>query len=186
VAVAGDGDGDGGGVERKGFMSWVGRSLLVAVMVVGCKDEPAEPEHEHAHDASTEGDAAEFEGCPESTPAFALGMSTAGDEGRITVVLREASAVPPVRYFNDWALEFTDADGAPLDDVDVVRARAYMRVHNHYGTPDPKLAQREDEPAVFDFKRINLFMRGPWEVQLTLRSESAGEDNVVVHVCVDE
>jgi hypothetical protein len=156
-----------------------------AIGLTGCKEDPPKPD-DRVHDGGSHDDAAEFEGCPESTPVFELGMSSAGEQGRITVVLHEASAVPPVRYFNDWALEFTDADGAPLEDVEVVRARAYMRVHNHYGTPDPRVAQREDEPAVFDLERINLFMRGPWEVQLTLRSESAGEDDVVVHVCVDE
>jgi hypothetical protein len=165
---------------------WALRCLVAsAIGLTGCKEDPSKPD-DHAHDGGPHEDAAEFEGCPESTPVFELGMSSAGDEGRITAVLRDASAVPPVRYFNDWALEFVDADGAPLEDVEVLRARAYMRVHNHFGTPDPTVVQREDEPAVFDFTRINLFMRGPWEVQLTLRSEAAGEDDVVVNVCVDE
>lgn len=160
-------------------------ALLLGMALAACKDESAKLPDEHPHDGGHEEDDG-FVGCPDDIPAFELGAQTAGSRGRINVVLREASAVPPVRYFNDWTLEVTDADGAPLEDVEVVRARAYMRVHNHYGTPDPKVVQHEDEPALFDFERLNLFMRGPWEVQLTLRSESAGEDDVVVNVCVDE
>lgn len=182
MAVVEDSSGDRAGAAVRWASRWL---VAAAIGLAGCKEDPAEPD-EHVHDAGPHDDAAEFEGCPESTPLFELGMSSAGEAGHITVVLREASAVPPVRYFNDWTLEFTDAEGAPLEDVEVLRARAYMRVHNHYGTPDPKVVRREDERAVFDFKRLNLFMRGPWEVQLTLRSESAGEDDVVVNVCVDE
>ena len=171
-------------------MRAVVRCLVVfGIGLASCKEGAATPE-DHAHDAGHGGepgaDAAEFEGCPDTIPVFESGMTTLGSKGQIAVVLRDASGVPPVRYFNDWTLTFTDAGGAPLEDVEVLRARAYMRVHNHYGTPDPTVTQHEDEPALFDFDRINLFMRGPWEVQLTLRSESAGEDDVVVNVCVDE
>jgi hypothetical protein len=160
-------------------------ALWFGIGLTGCGEESARDPEKHLHDGG-HGDAAEFEGCPENLPAFELGAQTAGSRGAINVVLREASAVPPVRYFNDWTLEVTDADGAPLEDVEVVRARAYMRVHNHYGLPDPTVVQQEDEPALFALERLNLFMRGPWEVQLTLRSESAGEDDVVVNVCVEE
>lgn len=163
--------------------------LVLGIGLVGCKEEEPTSPGEGVHDAGPgehEADAAEFEGCPDHIPAFEAGMTTLGSQKRIAAVLREASAMPPERYFNDWTLEFTDAEGAPLEDVEVLRARAYMRVHDHYGTPDPSVAQREAEPALFDLERINLFMRGPWEVQLVLRSESAGEDDVVVDVCVEE
>jgi hypothetical protein len=156
--------------------------VAFGIALAGCKDEQAE----HSHDASAHADAAEFEGCPQETPRFEPGMTTLSAEGRIAVVLQDASGIPPVRYFNDWTLAFTDAEGAPLEDLEVLRARAYMRVHNHYGTPDPRVVRQDDDPSVFELERINLFMRGPWEVQLTLRSESAGEDDVVVHVCVEE
>jgi hypothetical protein len=163
----------------------LGGLLPLSLLVAGCGDED-DPNHRTSHDHDGGADAAEFEGCPESTPVFEVGMSTPGRAGRIMAVLRDASDLPPARYFNDWTLAFTDAAGAPLEDVDVVKARAYMRVHDQYGLPDPSVARRAVEPAAFDFKRLNLFMRGPWEVQLSLRSESAGEDDVVVDVCVDE
>jgi hypothetical protein len=166
--------------------SVVGCLLVLGLAMAGCNEDSPEHADDPEQDAGEQGDAAAFQGCPDSIPTFELGMSATGSAGHIKAVLRDASGVPPVRYFNDWTLEFTDADGQPLDDVEVVRARAYMRVHNHYGTPDPNVTQHDDAPSLFDFKRINLFMRGPWEVQLTLRSERAGEDDAVFNVCVDE
>jgi hypothetical protein len=175
-------------------MSWVVRSLLAASLVVGgCKesndggaDDARVKGHDHHTDGGLDVDAAEFEGCPDSTPEFTLGMSASGRDGKITASLRDASSAPPTRYFNDWTLAFSDADGAPLEDVEIILARAYMRVHGHYGTPDPTLHQLADEPSVFELQRLNLFMRGPWEVQLILKSDSLGEDHVVFDVCVEE
>lgn len=179
-------------------MSWVVRTALAcSLLTVGCKDsKPAEADDDKQHqhegdgglnaDADVDVDAAEFEGCPDGTPELMLGMQATGQDGKITATLREASSVPPARYFNDWTVALSDADGAPLEDGEIIRARAYMRVHGHYGTPDPELAALADEPSVFELKRLNLFMRGPWEVQLLVKSEALGEDSIVFHVCVEE
>ena len=143
--------------------------------------------HEQADDAGVDqADAADFEGCPDSIPPFALGMSARSRDGSIKAVLRAASSLPPARFLNDWTVEFTDAQGNPLPNVSLRQARAFMPVHGHYGTPDPRLTQHEDEPALFDLDALNLFMRGPWQVQLSLSAPSTGETALVFEVCVEE
>jgi hypothetical protein len=125
-----------------------------------------------------------FEGCPESTPPFALGMQTAGELGRITGTLIDASNAPPLRYLNDWTVEFVDGEGQPIEDVSIRRARPFMPVHGHDGNVQPSV--RQERPGRFTVDGLNLNMRGPWEIQFQLRSPSAGDDYVVFHVCVEE
>jgi hypothetical protein len=140
-------------------------------------DAGAESEHEHEHEST-------FEGCPESTPPFALGMQAVGELGRITGTLIDASNAPPLRYLNDWIVEFVDGEGQPLEDVSIRRARPFMPVHGHDGNVQPSV--RQEQPGRFAVDGLNLNMRGPWEIQFQLRSPSAGDDYVVFHVCVDE
>lgn len=151
-------------------------SCLVASLVA-CGDD--------AGDAPNE-EGAEFEGCPDSIPEFSHGMSAATEDGDIQAVLREASPSPPARFFNHWTVELTRADGSALEEGSVGGVRAFMPVHGHYGTPDPRVRRRDDEPAVFDIEKLNLFMRGPWEVTLTVSSASGGDAAIVFEVCVEE
>lgn len=127
----------------------------------------------------------EFVGCPESIPPFALGMRQSGDQGRLGAALVDASRVPPLRYLNDWTLGFTRADGTPLGDVILTKARAFMPVHGHDGIVPPTI-EPQPEPGRVRVRGLNFNMRGPWEVQLSLRSASAGDDYVVFHICVQE
>jgi hypothetical protein len=130
-------------------------------------------------------DAAVFTGC-DGVPAFALGRAAESRNGRIGAALLQASQLPPARFLNDWKVSFDDAHGGSLDDAAVRDARAYMPLHGHYGKPDPSVTQHADQPAVFDIDALNLFMRGQWQVQLTVASPSAGEDVLVFEVCVEE
>jgi hypothetical protein len=126
-----------------------------------------------------------FVGCPESIPPFALGMHQSGDQGRLVATLVDASRVPPLRYLNDWTLDFARADATPAGDVVLTKARAFMPVHGHDGIVPPTL-ERLAEPGRVRVRGLNFNMRGPWEVQLTLSSASAGDDYVVFHICVQE
>jgi hypothetical protein len=126
-----------------------------------------------------------FMGCPDSIAPFALGMRQSGDQGRLAALLLDASRVPPLRYLNDWTLDLSRADATPLADVVLTKARAFMPVHGHDGIVPPTL-ERLPEPGRVRVRGLNFNMRGPWEVQLTLSSPSAGDDYVVFHICVQE
>jgi hypothetical protein len=69
--------------------------------------------------------------------------------------------------------------------VVLTKARAFMPVHGHDGIVPPTL-ERLAEPGRVRVRGLNFNMRGPWEVQLTLSSASAGDDYVVFHICVQE
>jgi hypothetical protein len=137
-------------------------------------------------DSTDEGDdeESEFEGCPDSTPTFALGMQAAGMLGHITGTLIGASKVPPERYLNDWTVEFVDEAGAPVEDVSIRSVRPFMPVHGHDGNVKPVV--HPETAGRFAITGFNLNMRGPWEMQFQLRSAQAGDDYVVFHVCVQE
>ena len=128
---------------------------------------------------------AQFEGCPDSVPPFALGMQARVVEGRIHAKLVTASPAPPMRYLNDWTVALTDADGEALEDVRIESARPFMPVHGHDGNLEPTLRAASD-PGTFSIADLNLFMRGPWEIQLRVHSDSAGDGYVVFDVCVAE
>lgn len=156
-------------------------TLWMCLCFAACADAvDIDEQHDKAHD-----DAAEFEGCPESIPKFSLGMSTENDDGSIKVSVLEASPSPPARFLNDWTVKLTGSDDAPRNDVKLSRVRAFMPVHGHYGTPDPKLKEHDEDPNVFDVDKLNLFMRGPWQILLDVNSDD-GASQLVFEVCVEE
>ena len=148
--------------------AWLRIWACSCVCLFACGD--SEDGEHNEHD-----EAAEFEGCPEDIPEFSFGMTTATEDGTLKAALVDASPAPPARFFNDWTIEFKDADDAPAEDVRLRRARAFMPVHGHYGTPDPRLGQHGDAPAVFDLDRLNLFMRGPWQIILSVSSPNTSK-----------
>lgn len=168
--------------------------LVLALAACGGAAAPPDP-HEHpAVDAGQDADEepaadgeaeAAFEGCPDSVPPFALGMQARVVEGSIHASVIEASPAPPMRYLNDWTVELSDAQGNALEDVRIESARPFMPVHGHDGNLQPKV-RALSEPGRFSVADLNLFMRGPWEIQLRLHAESAGDGYVVFDVCVAE
>lgn len=152
--------------------------------------EPADPTDAGAADAESDashpgqgqvGDD-DFKGCPEGIPDFD-GLSAVGEEKVFAVRVTEAMPAEPERYINNWTVEITTADGEPVDDVQIDRARTFMPIHGHDGNVQSVITPL-DEPGEFDVEKLNFTMRGPWEVQLWLYSESLGEDYVVLDVCV--
>lgn len=122
--------------------------------------------------------------CPESTPEFRINLEATGEDGNVVARLVDADRIPPRQFENDWTVEFRSADGEPLEDVDLVMARPYMPVHEHDGTYPPDVTPL-DEPGQFQVDNLNMWMIGPWQVQLTVESASAGDDYIVFNVCVD-
>jgi hypothetical protein len=91
--------------------------------------------------------------------------------------------MPARKYTNDWTLALTSVDGEPLDDVTITRLEAFMPVHDHFSRPP---ADTEPLEAGSEFSAtVHFTMRGPWEVQLEASSASAGDDYVVLDVCVE-
>jgi hypothetical protein len=129
--------------------------------------------------------AAVFTGC-DGAPAFGLGSTADSHDGRVQAALLAASALPPARFLNDWTVNLELPQGGSLDDATVRSVSAYMPQHGHYGKPDPLVTPRADRPDAFDIAALNLFMRGSWQVRLTVASPSAGEDLLTFEVCVEE
>jgi hypothetical protein len=152
---------------------------LALLLLLACGDDA--PSAIVATDASVEDDG--FMGCPADVPPLQLQAHARGSKLIATVLA--ASPVPARRYLNDWTVRFTDASGAALNDVSVVSARTWMPVHGHDGVVMPQVVRTSD-PAELQIRSLNFIMRGPWEVQLSLRSASAGDDAVVFHVCIAE
>ena len=155
---------------------WLALAALVGLL--GCDD--AGPES----DASATEDSGTFVPCPDSIPELAPGVTFDGRDGHIRVEVRQASKMPARKYRNDWRLVLTDADGEPLDDVEITRLEAYMPVHMHFSRPAAEV-EMLDQPGEAN-ATVYFTMRGPWEVQLEASSPSAGDDYVVLDVCVEE
>lgn len=151
-----------------------GRRALLAAVGVSCG----------AADMATSPDPAGYVACPENTPELAVGAVFSGQEGRVQVELTAASHLPARKYRNEWVLELLDADSRPIDDAVVARFEAFMPVHGHFSRPPAEIAER-DHPGDVD-ATIYFTMRGPWEVQMEVRSAAAGDDYVVLDVCVEE
>ena len=122
--------------------------------------------------------------CPDDAvdaSSFALGMPVMGDNQKIQAKLIAAMPTPPARYNNDWTIEFMDASGNALSDVDLTKAYADMPYHGH-GKAATSMTKLSD-PGQFDVG-INLFMRGYFDVQFSVSSPSAGDDMLHFKYCV--
>ena len=163
--------------------------LLLACASIACGGQessaaPATQVPADAGEGASEDDG--FVGCPDGgTPRFALGMRASGDSGVLAATLVAASQVPPQRYLNDWTIALSRSDGTALNDVVITRARPFMPVHGHDGIVVPTLQPLASSGQVL-VRGLNFNMRGPWEVQLSLHSPSAGDDYAVFHICVAE
>ena len=159
-----------------------GIALLVAALAgAGCGGDDDNGDHEHPMPVP-DGGYPEVP-CPADTPEFHIGLEATGDDALVKARLVDAVPAPPGRNFNDWTVDFQNPDGSALDDVELTHARSFMPVHGHDGIYDPVITQL-DEPGRFQVDRLNLWMYGPWLVELWVSSESAGGmDHIVFHVC---
>jgi len=168
-------------VKRTRFIGW----LVALSVLAACGDDDGDGDdsddgmgHPHVDGSLPEAP------CPEETPEFRIGLQATGEEGSIVAELIDADRVPPRKDENDWTIEFQDPDGNALEDAELTMARPFMPVHGHDGMYPPEVDPL-DNPGQFQVDNLNLWMTGPWQVQLTVASESAGDDYVVFHVCVD-
>lgn len=164
--------------------AWVSVGALL-LFACGSDEANETSARDAAVEAAVPDDETEFVGCPDTLSAFELGMEAAGAQGKLKAKLISASPAPPLRYLNDWTVELLDASGAPLEDATIRSARPFMPVHGHDGNVQPVVTPL-NERGRFAVNGLNFNMRGPWQVQLSLRSPSAGDDDVVFEICVAE
>jgi hypothetical protein len=157
-----------------------GLACLLPCLACGDAGDPAREGNDELR-----ADAATYEGCPATTPAFALGMQATGEAGKLRATLVAADPAPPMRYLNDWTLSFESVASGPLGDAQISMARPFMPVHGHDGNLKPTITRHASD-GTFLLEGLNLNMRGPWEIQLQVSSPSAGDDYIVFHVCVVE
>ena len=176
------------------------RALVCLVAVaIGCGEDSPDADSMRAIDAQVSArcldDIPEFIATPED------GMLARGKNDTVQARVIAADPAMPERFENDWTVRFTDAAGATLDEVEIVDACVFMPVHGHGGVP--REVTEAGEPGTFELKGLNLFMRGPWEVQLAVNTTDGtnspvestscdrdrkrpGRDLVLFRVCVPD
>jgi len=154
----------------RGFFS------AAAVLALGCATEADAAEPDTAASAG-EASAEEESGtarCPADTPMFSAapdsGLLVMGKRNTVQGRIIQADPAQPERFENDWTVQFSDPTGVPLDNLTISNACAFMPVHGHGGEPKEVMASGA---ATFTLVGLNLFMRGPWEVQLAVSAGPA-------------
>jgi hypothetical protein len=120
--------------------------------------------------------------CPAGSTTFLLETEATGK--KLSAKLYDAMPNPPERYNNNWVIDVVDANGEPVADATITKAQVYMPFHQH-GRPATWTAM--PEPGRFKLA-LNFFMRGFFEVRLTMSSQSAEASNeyIVFSYCVQE
>lgn len=105
-------------------------------------------------------------GCGEDADAaqgLGAGSTADSEAGSYQVEVLEVSPAPPEKGVNEWTLRFTDADGEPMQDMELT-VEPWMPDHGHGARHPPELTMMEDgKVRVSD---LLLHMGGLWEVYL--------------------
>ena len=178
-----------------------------AVLALGCASgsDTAEPQTGAMADAADADAASGTARCPADTPMFSAapdsGLLVVGNRSTVQGRIIQAEPAQPERFENDWTVQFSDLAGVPLDNLAISSACAFMPVHGHGGEPKEVV---KSGAGTFSLMGLNLFMRGPWEVQLAVRAgamadvaqseatncdrerRQAGSDLVVFRACISD
>lgn len=172
--------------------------LASLVLASGCDSGSGDDEHAegHASSESESGHAEESAGdthgsetgeteggdCAAETrdDAFAVGLSKSGS--LVTATFVSSDPAPPIKGDNTWVLDFTDAQGMPLADLEIV-VTPMMPDHGH-GTPINAVVTATDTAGRYEVTPVNLFMAGYWEI--TFDITVAGQaDTLMFGFCVE-
>lgn len=133
------------------------------------------------HDAS---ETSETEGgdCAAETrdDEFALGLSKSGS--LVTATFVSSDPAPPFKGDNAWVLDFTDAQGMPLADLEMV-VTPMMPDHGH-GTPVNAVVTATDMAGRYEVTPVNLFMAGYWEITFDV-TVAGQQDSLMFGFCVE-
>jgi len=151
--------------------------ITVALLSTGGCPKDEEPAEEDAGDAPYAHAA-----CPADLPELRIGLTAEGESGAVQAELMDADNIPAEQFLNQWEVQLQEPDGTPITDASLT-VTSFMPAHSHDGRKRTTITELED--GRFDVEDINLWMPGPWEVRLTVESESAGEDYIVFDVCIE-
>ena len=156
--------------------------VVAGVVWAGCNadgagDDAGRPRAD-AGQPSASVDITDCSGTPAITSGATSGSEAIGAKGLINARLLDTNPGLPILISTpsmpnpaDWTVQFTDADGKPLADVELIAACTYMPMHMHPG-PLKKVTPME-EPGSFKLEGLRFTMPGNWEVQFALNSPSA-------------
>ena len=153
------------------------RTLTYALVGILMASSACEAAPDSTDDADlTCGDASRYE-------AYVPGMEVEGDAG-VAVALERAVPGPPEKGDNEWELSIRDADGEPLEDLELV-VSPFMPDHGHGSPVDPVVAP-DDEPGSYLVTMV-FNMGGFWEVTLSMSdADGAQLDEVAFGICIDD
>jgi hypothetical protein len=165
------------------MMSGVKRAIAavfwaLALSACASDDEPAD---ELPHDDMPHG----IQACPAGIPETSIGMTVEGMAGTLSAELVGADDLPATKGFNTWTVEFTGADGEPLDDLElgIEGVLGWMPAHGHGTNHDPVIESLGD--GRFEISEINFHMDGAWELTFSPTSESLGTDDMMFVLCTE-
>jgi YtkA-like len=166
-------------------------SFLLALSLAACGDDKT-PDSGHDHDAHVEPGDTEPDGgypdtpCDPNLPPLAPGLETLGSMSKLLkATLVSSDPTPLLKGRANWVVDFATAEGAPVSDLEFIDVFTYMPVHGHQGNFKPK-AMQLSEPGRYAFDGLNFTMRGPWQVRFEVSSPTAGDDFIIVNVCVED
>lgn len=143
-------------------------ALLVAA---GCGDQHAH----HAHQLAA---------CASETraDAYAAGLAKSDSTGAYTVRLAEARPAPVDIGNTEWDFVLLDASNQPVTGAGLT-VRPMMPDHGH-GTNPKTYAARDVGGGKYAVGPIDLFMRGYWELELTVERDGDSKD-VLFKFCLE-
>ena len=112
---------------------------------------------------------------------FAIGLAKSGE--MVNAAFVSADPAPPFKGNNAWVIDFSDMDGQPLDNLDIV-VIPMMPDHGH-GTPVEAVVTATGEPGRYEITPVNLFMTGYWEVNMELTLSGGEQDFLMFGFCVE-
>jgi hypothetical protein len=166
--------------------------LLAPLVLFGCdssdddghaeqsSDESGDTHHEDTDTGSETGGESVCE-VETRDDTFAVGLSKSGALVRATFV--SSDPAPPIKGDNTWVLDFTDLDGAPLSNLELV-AVPMMPDHGH-GTTINAVVTALDEPGRYQITPVNLFMTGYWETTIDVTLAGGEQDSLMFGFCVE-
>ena len=125
-------------------------------------------------DGHGHGDDGESYNCAEEDrdDEFVVGLEKAGQNGKLTFKLLEATPAPPSRGDNTWILQLTSQGAAaPVTGAAMV-VTPFMPDHNH-GTPIQVTIEPMPTDGQYKLTPVNLWMPGLWRTTIEAQ---AGQD----------
>jgi hypothetical protein len=123
--------------------------------------------------------------CAEETrdDVFAIGLTKAGEAGKIEFVLLSADPAPPSRGDNKLTLGLRTmaAPAAPITGA-VMTVNPFMPDHSHGAGKDVKITEGS-EAGQYVLEEVSLWMPGLWEVRIQA-STGADTDRAVFKFCL--